>query len=234
MYKQKKIIAVIPARGGSKGLPGKNTRLFCGKPLVAWSIGQAVRSAYIDKVVVSTESAAIAAIARRYSADVPFLRPAKLASDTATSVAVVLDALLRFEKSGEFFDVVMLLQPTSPLRTTGDIDASLRWFFARRAKAVVSVCVTEHSPLWCNTLPKDYSMKDFVRRDVACSNRQKLPVFYRLNGAIYAADCQYLKKQKNFFGVGTTAYIMPKERSVDIDSRYDFDVAEFLKSKHKR
>ena len=230
MYKKKTILAIIPARAGSKGLPGKNIRPLLGKPLIAWSIEQTLRSKYIDKVMVSTDSPLIAAIARKYGAQAPFLRPKELASDTAKIADVILDVLQRLENGGDPFDLIMLLQPTLPLRSSIDIDASIEWLSARKAESLVSVCQAEHLPLWCNTLPKDYSMKDFIKQRFI-KNRQGLPVFYRLNGAIYLSDWQCFKKRKNFFGAKTVAFIMPQERSVDIDTKLDFEFAEFLKSK---
>lgn len=234
MYKQKTILAVIPARAGSKGFPGKNVRPLSGKPLIAWSIEQSLSSRYIDKVMVSTESPAIAEVARRYGAEVPFLRPEKLAGDMAKSADVLLDVIRRLEKNGKPFNMIMLLQPTSPLRNCADIDASIRWLFARNAKSVVSVCALEHSPLWANILPADYSMKDFIRKDLRNKNRQELPSFYRLNGAIYLAEWEYFKEQKGFLGDKAVAFVMPVERSADIDTPQDFEFAEYLKSKHQR
>jgi N-acylneuraminate cytidylyltransferase/CMP-N,N'-diacetyllegionaminic acid synthase len=228
MFKGKKILALIPARAGSKGLPGKNIRPMQGKPLIAWSIEQALKSKYIDKIMVSTDSPAIAAVARKYGADVPFLRPKKLASDTAKSVDVVLDAMRRLEKDGKTFDLIMLLQPTSPLRNHDDIDGSIKWLFARSAEAVVSVCEAEHSPLWCNTLPKNYLMKNFIKPEFANRSRTELAIFYRLNGAVYLSDWKCFLRKKNFIGDKTAAFIMPKERSVDIDTKNDFEYAEFL------
>lgn len=234
MYKNKKILAIIPARAGSRRLAGKNIWLLAGKPLIAWSIEQALSSKYIDKVIVSTESAAIAAIARRYGAEVPFLRPKNLATDKAKSADVILHTMKWMEKECQAFDIVMLLQPTSPLRSCSDIDASIKWLFARNAYGVVSVCQSEHNPLWCNTLLENYSMEDFIKSGRTNKLKQKASSFYRLNGALYLSDWHYFKKQKNFFNAKTVAFIMPQERSVDIDTRLDFDFAEFLKLKYSK
>ena len=122
----------------------------------------------------------------------------------------------------------MLLQPTSPLRTTKDIDKAIELLFLKEAKAIVSVCEVDHHPLWANTLPEDGCMKDFIRQEIMNKNRQELPVFYRLNGAVYLAYCSYIKQCKSFLGKETFAYIMPKERSIDVDDEIDFKLAEIL------
>jgi len=229
MYKQKKYLAIIPARAGSQRLLGKNIRIFAGKPLIAWSIEQALKSKYIDKVVVSTESEAIATVAKDSGAEVPFLRPKHLATDNAKSIDVVLHALWYLESSGQVFDKVMLLQPTSPLRSPADIDASIKWLSAKRAHSVISVCLSEHNPLWANRLSSDYKMDNFIKPEPKIKGKRKNLGFYRLNGAIYLSDYKYLRKQKSFFGKKSIAFLMPQERSVDIDTKLDFEFAEFLK-----
>lgn len=225
MYNGKTILALIPARGGSKGLPGKNIRLLLGKPLISWSIGQSLRSRYIDKVVVSTDSEKIASVARRYGAEVPFKRPKKLATDKAKSIDAVLHALDYMRKNGEDYDILVLLQPTSPLRTAEDIDRAIRFLFTKRTETVVSVCEANHPPLWSNTLPPDLNMRKFIKSSIINKNRQELARYYRLNGAIYVAWANYLKKYRTFFGKDTYAYIMDSDRSVDIDTIMDFTVA---------
>lgn len=233
MYKNKRILALIPARSGSKGLPGKNIKKLLGKPLIAWTIEQALKSRYIDKVVVSTDSKEIATIAKKYGAEVPFLRPKRLATDKAKSIDAVFHAVDFLEKKGHYFDLIMFLQPTSPLRITEDIDMAIQSFFLKKAKVVISVCPMEHSPLWAGVLPKNLSMKKFINSKVLNMRRQKLPQFYRINGAIYFSSLSYLRKNKGFFGVDSFAYIMPRERSIDIDEKIDFAFAEFLLRKTK-
>ena len=230
MYKGKNILGLIPARGGSKGLPRKNIKPLLGKPLIAWTIEQALASKYLDRVVVSTDDKEIAEISKKYGAEVPFMRPKELAKDNAKGIDVVLHAIdwLKENDNRKQYDLIILLQPTSPLRTTEDIDKAIELLFLKEAKAIVSVCEVDHHPLWANTLPEDGSMKDFIRREVMNKNRQELPIFYRLNGAIYLAYCDYIKKQKSFFGEKTFAYIMPRERSVDIDDEIDLKLAEIL------
>ena len=230
MYKNRSILAIIPARGGSKGLPGKNLRELCGKPLLAWSIGQAEKSKYIDDIIVSSDDDRIINVAKRYGARVPFKRPKYLATDKASGINVILQALAWLEEHGELFDMVVVLQPTSPLRAAKDIDQAIELLFKARAQAVVSLCPAEHNPLWMNTLPESGCMKAFLPKQ-ALANRQKLPQFYRLNGAIYIISGAYLKKCRTFYGDKTYAYIMPIERSVDIDTLLDFNFAEFLMGK---
>jgi N-acylneuraminate cytidylyltransferase/CMP-N,N'-diacetyllegionaminic acid synthase len=228
MYKGKTILALIPARGGSKGVPRKNIKLLLDKPLIAYTIEAALQVDFIDKVIVSTDDLEIAQISREYGAEVPFLRPYELATDEARSIDVILHAMDWMEKKHGAFNLILLLQPTSPFRNSEDIKTALDIFFKKNAKAVVSVCEAEHSPLWMNTLNDDLNMKDFIRKDILNKNRQELGKYYRINGAIYIAEWDYLKQNKTFFGDKTYAYIMPKERSIDIDTEMDFKFAEFL------
>ncbi|HBT50413.1 MAG TPA: acylneuraminate cytidylyltransferase family protein [Caldanaerobacter subterraneus] len=228
MYRGKTILALIPARGGSKGVPRKNIRLLLDKPLIAYTIETALEVDFLDKIIVSTEDLEIAKISMEYGAEVPFLRPYELATDEAKSIDVVLHAMDWMEKHDETFDLILLLQPTSPFRNSEDIKTAFDIFFKKNAKAVVSVCEAEHSPLWMNTLNDDLNMKDFIRKDILNKNRQELVKYYRINGAIYIAEWNYLKQNRTFFGNETYAYIMPKERSIDIDTEMDFKFAEFL------
>lgn len=231
MFNGKSLLALIPARGGSKGIPGKNIRPLADKPLIAWTIEQARRCSWIDRVIVSTDDAAIAETALRWDAEVPFLRPAELAADHAKVVEVILHALDWCRQRGQSYELVLLLQPTSPLRETTDIQAALQRLEDCQADAVVSVCPCEHSPLWTHTLGPDGRMKEFLDFK-ALDNRQALPTYYRLNGAIYLARTEYFRQHRGFYGDRTYAYIMPSERSIDIDSLLDFQMAEFLIHRH--
>ncbi|OGX34837.1 MAG: CMP-N-acetlyneuraminic acid synthetase [Omnitrophica WOR_2 bacterium RIFCSPLOWO2_02_FULL_50_19] len=228
MYKGKTILALIPARGGSKGVPRKNIRRFFGKPLIAWAIKGARNSKYVDRVVVSTDDKEIAAVSRRFLAETPFLRVKRLATSRAKGIDVVLDAIDRLERRGERYDLVILLQPTSPLRVSKDIDQAIEFFFEKKAKSVISVCRMEHNPRWSNILPKDGCMKDFIPGAIMNKVRQEFPVYYRLTGAIFLASADYLKVHKTFYGKNAYAYIMPQGRSVDIDNEIDFAFAEYL------
>src|SRR3989304_87172 len=228
MYNGKRIVGIIPARGGSKGLPRKNVLPLRGKPLIAWTIEQAQASTCLDKVIVTTDNEEIASVARTHGAEVPFMRPRELASDNAKTIDVIYHALDWFEENFETFDIVVLLQPTSPLRRSTDINNVVEMLFSQKAGAIISVCETEHHPCWSNTLPHNRCMADFLRPELMNKNRQELPTYYRLNGVIYAAYCTYLKNKHGFFGSETFAYIMPKERSIDIDTKTDFNFANYL------
>lgn len=226
-----KNIAIIPARSGSKGLKDKNIRLLNGKPLMGYSIEAALDSGIFDAVMVSTDSEKYAEIAEKYGAEVPFLRSEELASDTATSRDVILDVLNRYEASGKTFDTFALLQPTSPLRTAGDIINAYDIFTQKKACAVVGVTETEHSPLLCGTLPTDGSMDGFIKPEAKDKPRQTLDTYYRINGAMYIASVGCYRKWGDFYRERCYAYIMGGEVSVDIDCEMDFRMAEFLMKK---
>ncbi len=228
MLENYRIVALIPARGGSKGLPRKNVLTLRGKPLISWTIEHARESRSVDAVIVSTDDAEIAATAVQAGAEVPFTRPAEIATDGATTMDVVIHALDFLAKEERFFDIAVVLQPTSPLRTADDIDRAAQFYMARDAHAIVSVCEAEHHPFWMNALPPDGCMKDFIRPEALHRNRQALPTYYRLNGAVYLAGVAHLRRDRSFFGPSTYAYVMPRERSVDIDTMLDFRVAELL------
>ncbi len=196
--------------------------------MIGWTIEQALRSQYVDKVIVSTDDKEIAHVSRQFGAEIPYLRPAELATDEASSVDVVLHAVDWFENNDTPYDLILLLQPTSPCRTSEDIDNTIKLIFSKNAKAIVSVCEVDHSPHWANILPENGCMQEFLRPEIMDKNRQSLPTYYRLNGAIYLIYSEYLKTQKSFFGYETYAYIMSKEKSVDIDDEVDFTFAEFI------
>ena len=223
------ILGIIPARAGSKGIPHKNVKSLYGRPLLSWTIEAAVDSNCLDRVIVSTDSDEIAQIARRIGAEVPFIRPAALATDSASSIDVILHAVDWFRDRNTVYDTVVLLQPTSPLRSAEDIRGALALYEARNARAVVSVCEVDHPPFWMNTLPEDLSMAGFLDPKLSRKNRYDFPVYYRLNGALFIADVAYVRDH-GFFGSGTVAFVMPKERSVDIDDEVDFRIAEVLLS----
>lgn len=223
-----RILAVIPARGGSKRLPGKNVLPLARKPLIVWTIEAARGARYLSRVIVSTDDPEIAQLARACGVEVPFVRPPELASDTASSLDVITHALQSLQEQSETpFDYVMTLQPTSPLRTSEDIDSAIELLRDRQADAVVSVCRTDHPPEWCNALPEDLSMANFYRHGVRSKRSQDLLISYRLNGAIYLYDCgRLLRTGTDNMDDSCYAYVMPRLRSVDIDDAIDFEVAE--------
>ncbi len=224
MINNKKVMAIIPARGGSKRLLRKNVRSLAGKPLILWSIEAAIQSAYIDSVFVSTDDTEIANVAKKCGADVPELRPLELASDTATTESVLNYTL---QKYGKDFDVIILLQPTSPLRTSKHIDEAIEMFNEKSAFSIVSVTQCEHSPLWANTLPENNQLDGFLPVD-ARKRSQELKKYYRLNGAIYIYNVAEITTHGfNSFVPNSYAYIMNNKSSIDIDCQDDFDYANF-------
>ena len=229
MINDKKLLGFITARGGSKRLPNKNTLELAGKPLIAWTIEAALGSKYIDRVVVSTDDEKIANISRKYGADVPFMRPAELSTDMATSIDVIEHGINTLDKSGDKYDYVVLLQPTSPLRTSKHIDEAVNSFQKKNANSVISVTECTHSPLWANEIPETDSMKGFLRDDVKNIRSQDLPIYYQLNGAIYISKISSLLNERSFFQEHDVyAYKMERLNSIDIDSKIDFDLATLL------
>lgn len=223
-----KNIAIIPARSGSKGLKDKNIKLLNEKPLIYYSIIAAQKSNLFDEIMLSTDSRKYADIAISYKASVPFLRDDALSGDTVSSWDVVKDTLKKYEKKGKIFDTVTLLQPTSPLRNYEDIINGYDILKEKNANFVVSVCEMDHSPLWSNTLPCDNSMENFIRNDIVKLPRQEIPIYYRINGALYIIKTDYLLNSKDIYSQKSYAYIMPKKRSVDIDDEFDFKLASMI------
>lgn len=227
-----KFIGIIPARSGSKRLPGKNIRLCAGKPLIAWTIEEALRSEYLDKVMVTTDSPEYAEISKDRGADVPFLRPEELATNTATSVQAVEHVIQYYEtQKGQIYDYVVLLEPTSPLRTVEDIDHGIEYLLGKKAEAVVSVCDVDKvsSPDYMNTLPLDMSMEDFLPEALKYRVNQNPKQYYRINSAIYICKIEKLLKEKTFFlHKNIYAFLMNRLNSIDINDEQDFLMAEAL------
>lgn len=229
-----KTVALIPARGGSKRLPRKNILPFAGCPLIAWTIKAAQNCKYIDKVIVSTDDVEIAEVSQKFGAEIPFLRPRHLASDGASSFVVAEHMLNWLNEQKYHVETLCLLQPTSPLRNSKDLEDAFELYFANEADAVVGVCKAEHSPLWCNTLPLDKNMNNFIRSDVKGKRSQDLPDYYRINGALYIYNTQQLLcKNEFYYNEKTFAYCMSNEHSIDIDTEFDFKIAEMIFSNMK-
>jgi N-acylneuraminate cytidylyltransferase/CMP-N,N'-diacetyllegionaminic acid synthase len=227
MYNGDKILALITARGGSKGLPGKNIRPLCGKPLIAWTIEAAKESKYIDRVMVSTEDGEIAEISRKWGAEV-IGRPEELARDDTPSIPVVLHAIQQLrEKENYTPDITVLLQPTSPLRTGGHIDTAIEKLEEHKTNVIVSVAEVRQYPHWMKKVI-DGRLVPFIEGESVTASRQKLPQLYIPNGAIYAAKTEYLLERKTFYDEDTIAFIMGREESIDIDDEFDFKLAEYL------
>lgn len=220
-------LAIIPARSGSKGLKDKNIKILAGKPLMAHSIEAALQSNLFSKVMISTDSEKYAEIARKHGAEAPFLRSKTLSGDKAGSWDVVLEVLKQYQAMGEKFDTICLLQPTSPLRESEDIVKAYQELEEKNADAITSVCEVDHSPLWMTTLDESLSLNEFNKHE---SNlpRQELPQYYRQNGAIYIRKISYNGDEISILNSQDYAYIMDKNRSVDIDDINDFMYAEYL------
>lgn len=227
MIDDKGHLAIIPARSGSKGIRHKNVRMLDGIPLMAWSIKTAIASQLFSRIVVSTDSDEYANVAKSYGAEAPMLRAGNLSQDDTPTTDVILDILERFEKEGESFVYVTLLQPTSPLRTADDLLEAYRLLARENYHSVVGVTACDHPPQWCNSLPEDLSLENFIPPQ-AMVPRQQLPVFYRINGAVYMAYTVHFRKHKTFLCPGSYAMVMPHERSVDIDNETDILLTETI------
>ena len=220
-------IAIIPARGGSKRLPGKNTKLLSGKPLMAWTIEAALQSGVFDHVYVSTDSEEIAMVSREFHAEVPFLRPAELSTDEASTNDVITYFVNRLEDEYQIkAETITILQPTSPLRTAKHIQEARELMKNKNAGAVVSVCKVDFPIQFCNKLGEDLSMEGFIKPENQ-RRSQDLESYYKLNGAIYMFGRKYLGKLANLYSKGTYAYVMEGRASIDIDTAEDFELCEF-------
>ncbi len=225
-----KALGVIPARGGSKSIPRKNIAMLGGKPLLAYTIEAAQGSRLLTDYLVSSEDEEILQVARQYGAPTPFVRPAELASDEAPSLPVVQHALREMERlKGVVYDIVVLLQPTTPFRLPQDIDAAVEKLIATQADSVISVCdVGAYHPARMRWIIDDQLVELPIREERELQRRQDLPPVYIRNGAIYAVRREVVMLQNSMVGKISRPYIMPEERSVNIDSKLDFLLAEIL------
>lgn len=223
-----KILGLVPARGGSKVIPRKNVRPIAGRPLIAWTIGAALGAKRLSRVVVSSEDGEILAVAREWGAETPFVRPGELARDETPGIAPALHAL---EALPEKYDWLVLLQPTSPLRTSGDIDAAIALCLERGADACIGVTESAESPWWMFARSPEGRLTPFAGREKIAPRRQELPRLYSVNGAIYVARVEALLRERSFFMPGALGYVMTREDSVDIDDELDFALAQLLLEK---
>ncbi|MFH0879036.1 MAG: acylneuraminate cytidylyltransferase family protein, partial [Lentisphaerota bacterium] len=223
------IAALIVARAGSKSVPRKNIRPLAGKPLIAWTFEAAKRSVSLDRIILSTDDPEMAELGRNCSIHVPFMRPAELAGDTSHVIDATLHALHWLENNeGYLPDYFMLLQPTSPFRSFMDIDAAARMALDRNADAVVSVAPARQHPCLMKQVSAEGVLCPWIETGFSETRRQDLPPAYAINGAIYLVRRSVLLDQKSWCPPGTLAYVMPEERSLDIDSPWDFHVANVL------
>lgn len=223
------IIGLITARGGSKSIPQKNIKMLAGKPLIAWTIEVALQCNELSRVIVSTDDEKIAEVARQCGAEVPFMRPAKFSQDDSSHISVVLHTIHWLEKKeGYCPDYIMLLQPTSPFRTVEDIRQVIKLAKDRHAVAVVSVSDAKQHPYLCKRILDDGTMAEFISTDIEYLRRQSFPATYIENGAIYLNKRKSLLQDQVFLPEGTIAYIMPDERSLDIDTAWDWYMASLI------
>jgi CMP-N,N'-diacetyllegionaminic acid synthase len=225
MLNNKTFLAIIPARGGSKRLPRKNILNLAGKPLIEWTIEAGLKSIYIDKLIVTSDDIEILQISQKAGAEI-IIRPKVLASDTATTFEAIKHVIDALEKR---YDYIVLLQPTSPLRTSKQIDSAILQLDIKQADAIISVCKVDHSPLWSNTLPEDNSMNSFIKDDIKNKRSQELDTYYRINGAIYICKIERFLEEKSFLIKDKIyAYEMDRINSIDIDEKIDFLIASTL------
>lgn len=229
MYKDKKFLGIIPARGGSKGIKLKNIVDLAGKPLIAYSIECGLKSKYIDDVVVTTDSEKIAEVAREYGAQVPFLRPEELAQDTTTTAATVAHALKQLKELGKEYDDMVLLQPTQPLRTAEDVDGAIELYMEKGREPLISVSPVGEHPILMRSINSDGKLVNILETDKD-TRRQDMPTFYKING------CIYINETKGFSETSTYSkfdipYVMEQSHSVDIDEPMDLMVAEYYLKK---
>jgi len=228
--KPREILAIIPARGGSRGIPNKNIRTFAGKPLIAHSIEAATNAPSVQRVIVSTDSENIATIAKEAGAAVPFLRPALLATSESNVIDAVID-LLAHLKEGEHYEPthVLLLQPTSPLRTSEDIEMAIQLFFDTGADSLVSVCRTENILM---TKGRDHTLHFENPEMLSSPNRQELPAYYKFDGSmLYLVDAAKLVAERTFFPGKLVGFEIPRWRAIDLDEPQDFVLGELIYEK---
>ena len=224
MIDKRRVLAVVPARGGSKGVPGKNLREVGGVSLLHRTLREAAASRHVDLVVVSSDDDAILEHASLIEGVITLKRPAELAGDDTAMAPVVEHAL-----DAHPADIVVLLQPTSPLRETTDIDGALERFVSSGAHSLISVCPAATSPYWMYLLGEDGRLQPVLPRANAAT-RQELPPTYQVNGAVYVVGSPWFREHRVFSDNETVAYVMPRERSIDVDSEIDLIVAEALTS----
>ena len=231
MINEKSVFAIIPARAGSKGLPKKNISPLAGKPLIAWTIETAKKSKYIDRCIVSTDDENIAKVAKLYSCEVPFIRPKHLAQDNSATMDVILHALKYFLNKSIKFDYVILLEPTSPLRDSNDIDIALSKLDKNRKKAdsIVGVSRVESAhPIFDIKVKKDGLIQPYIGKSFNILRRQDIEELYFFEGSIYISDVEVLLKKNNFYHERTMPYIVPRWKSLEIDEMVDLITAEAI------
>lgn len=227
------MLAIIPARGGSKGVPGKNIKPLWNKPLIAYTIEVAQTANSIDRLILSTDDEEISEVAQKFGVEIPFMRPAELAQDDSLAIDNYIYTIDRLNAgSSKQYDDFIVLQPTSPFRTAADIDNAVELFHEKNAGSVISVCEASHPPMWAKKIDPAGVLKDYFNISLGNKNRQEVEPSFMPNGAIFILKLSLLKNLYSYYSDNTYAYVMPRERSVDIDIFFDFEFAEFLVSRN--
>ena len=224
MHENKKVLALIPARGGSKGIKNKNIINLCGKPLIVYSIEAELKSKYIDNVVVSTDSESIAEIARTYGASVPFMRPAEYAQDHSKTIDVAIHAIKFFSEHRDYYDALVILQPTQPLRTVEDVDRAIEKYYEQEVD-LVSVTPVENHPLLIRSIGENGCLNNLLNMNSTC-RRQDMPDYYCVNGCIYINKISRIHENTSF-NDNKMPFIMELAHSVDIDNPNDLELAKY-------
>ena len=225
------VLAVITARGGSKGVARKNVRDVGGKPLMAWSIEAGRQSTYVDRLILSSEDPEIIEVAGRWGCEVPFVRPGRLAEDDTRIEDVLLHAL---DEVGEEYDYLVLLQPTSPLRRAEDIDGAIEACHGSGAPASISVCRPTKSPYWMFRVDEAGRMHRLIEAPGPTHRRQALPPVFAANGAVYVVAVPSFRESGEIYGPGMVAHVMPPERSLDVDSEMDLVLVDAMLERESR
>ncbi len=229
MIKGNTVLAIIPARAGSKGILNKNIKLLDGKPLIGWTIDEALKSNYLDNIMVTTDSNEIVEIANKYGAETPFIRPQEYSDDSATGNDVIIHTLKWFDEYGSKYDFFVYLQPTSPLRKSVHISEVLEMLVNDSlTTSVVSVCESKKHPFWMKKIDNDGYLEDFLKPIELYPNRQDLPKVFSPNGAIYASNWNVYLEDKSFYKKRCLPYVMDEKSSIDLDTINDWEYAEYL------
>ena len=226
MYHHKKILAIIPARGGSKGIPNKNILEIEGMPLIAYTLQESQKSKYLDRTIISTEDLEIKKVVEQYGGEVPFLRPIELAQDTSKTIDCIVHAVDSLKKLGEEYDYVVILQCTSPLRKAWHIDEAIEMIVQSKETSLVSVSEVEEHPILMRTLNQDGTLQNLLNVN-STVRRQDFPSFYKVNGAVYIQKLDNNFNLESNLNDGKLAYVMEKKYAIDIDTLLDIYTVEF-------
>ena len=226
------MLAIIPARSGSKGIPFKNIKILHGKPLIVWTIESALKANNVDRIIISTDDEDIANVCKDTGVEIPFMRPKELAKDNSLAIDNYIYTIERLNTdfNSNYKEFIVLL-PTSPLRNSIDIDGAIELFYKKKADSVISCVEMSHVPLWAKKICKNGKIENYFNIEIDNKNRQDFEKAYIPNGAIYVLKYSLLKEKYSYYSENTYPYIMPRERSIDIDDLLDFKFVEFLMRK---